>query len=390
MKILKADSIDFIEKSVEEEANEEELASENIYVDRHPNDTEIGTFQIGSSNDNFLLRIGGFVKLAGYYDAGLENELFFNLYKITTTDARPLGRFNMHAYESRLNMEVFGKTSLGLFRIFIEGDFMKDNNGGLRLRHALGQFRGFTFGQTWTYFMDLDASPVSIDFYGTNTSTFGRKPLIRYKYVREEQFEAGLSIENPSGNIFRNQDTARHQLYPDVVAKFKKFIGRNHIEVAGVFRSFIFKNSLTGEEKVTDGYGVYVSGRSWLTRNLNFYSQVVYGNAIADYIALNPVLTENENGDFSTTPIISGVAGINYLINYRSAINVFGSYVNHLDTRGREEETFREGFQFNANYLYNILPSLKTGVELIYGRSRNVAGSTGNASRIYILFQFDF
>ena len=86
-----------------------------------PNDTEIGTFQIKSSNENFLLRIGGFAKLTGYYDAGLENELFFDLYKIPTVENRPLGRFNMHAYESRLNMEVFG--------------------------------------QTWTYFMDLGASP---------------------------------------------------------------------------------------------------------------------------------------------------------------------------------------------------------------------------------------
>ena len=60
-----------------EAENKNELAAEHIYVDRHPNDTEIGTFQIKSSNENFLLRIGGFAKLAGYYDAGLENELFF-------------------------------------------------------------------------------------------------------------------------------------------------------------------------------------------------------------------------------------------------------------------------------------------------------------------------
>ena len=161
--------------------------------------------------------------MAGYYDLGLENELFFNLYKIATVEERPLGRFNMHAFESRLNMEVFGKTSLGMFRIYVEGDFLQDNNGGFRLRHAVGQFRGFTFGQTWTYFMDLAATPTSIDFYGTNASTFARKPLVGYKYIKEDNFEVGASLENPNGNIFRNQNTTRPQVYPDLVGKFTKY-----------------------------------------------------------------------------------------------------------------------------------------------------------------------
>ena len=390
LKILSADSTDFMEKLAEEQENDDELAAEHIYVDRHPNDTEIGTFEIRSSNENFLLRIGGFAKLAGYYDLGLENELFFNLYKIATVEERPLGRFNMHAFESRLNMEVFGKTSLGMFRIYIEGDFLQDNNGGFRLRHAVGQFRGFTFGQTWTYFMDLEASPVSIDFYGTNASTFARKPLIRYKYIKENEFEVGMSIENPNGNIFRNQNTTRPQVYPDVVGKFTKFWGDHHLQVAGIFRTFIFKNTITSEEKIIDGFGVYLSGWAQISNKLGFYSQVVFGDGIADYIALDHVMTESGEGDFSTTKTFSTMAGINYEFNYKSQMNVFGSYVNLIETFELEDSNFKDGLQLNANYLYNILPNLKTGVELIYGQSTNISGATGDAARFYLMFQFDF
>jgi len=390
IKILKVDSMEFVQKSAEELENRENLDAENIYVDRHPNDTEVGSFEIRSSNENFLLRIGGFAKLAAYWDAGLENELFFDLYKINTSGEDPLGRFNLHAFESRLNMEVFGKTSLGLFRIFIEGDFLKDNNGGFRLRHAIGQFKGFTFGQTWTYFMDLAATPVSIDFYGTNASTFARKPLIRYKYVKEDNFEAGLSVENPNGNIFRNQNESRPQIYPDVVGKFTKFWGPHHLQVAGIFRTFIFKNTITDEEKVIDGYGFYLSGSAQIISDLKFFGQVAFGKGIGDYIALGNVLLESGNGDYAAPRTISGVAGVNYEINYRSQVNIFGSYVNLIDTYQLPDDSFNDGFQVNANYLYNILPNLKTGAEIIYGNVMDIARRSGSAARFYIMFQFDF
>lgn len=390
MKPFRTDSIDFINKSEEEQKNQEELSSEGIYVDRHPSDTEIGSFEIQSSNKNFLMRLGGFAKLAAYYDAGLENELFFDLYKISPYGEKPLGRFNLQAYESRLNMEVFGNTSLGLFRIFIEGDFVKDNNGGFRLRHALGQFRGFTFGQTWTYFMDLAATPTSIDFYGTNAATFARKPLVGYKFVKEENFEVGLSIENPNGNLFRNQNTTRPQVYPDVVAKFTKYLGEHHIQVAGIFRTFIYKNTFTQEEKVTDGFGFYLSGRSKILEDLSLLGQVVYGKGISDYIGMDYVLIETANGDFFPPKTFSSVLGINYKINFRSQLNVFGSYINLLENEGLEEATFKDGYQINVNYFYDILPNLVTGAEIIYGQNVNKGGEAGNATRYYLMFRFSF
>lgn len=390
LKSFKSDSIDFINQSAEEQKNQEELKSEGIYVDRHPTDTEIGSFEIQSSNKNFLMRIGGFAKLAAYYDAGLENELFFDLYKISPYGEKPLGRFNLQAYESRINMEVFGNTSLGLFRIFIEGDFVKDNNGGFRLRHAMGQFRGFTFGQTWTYFMDLAATPTSIDFYGTNAATFARKPLLGYKYVKENNFEVGASIENPNGNLFRDQNSTRPQVYPDVVGKFTKYFGEHHLQVAGIFRTFIYKNSFTDDEKVTEGFGVYVSGRAKIIKDLSLLGQVVYGKGIADYLGGDYVLLEYPSGDFYPPRMVSSVLGVNYKINFRSEVNAFGSYVNLLDNEGLEDNTFKDGFQVNVNYFYDVLPNLVTGAEIIYGQNINKGGEPGNATRYYLMFRFSF
>ena len=45
-------------------------------------------------------------------------------------------------------------------RAFIEGDFAGSGSGNLfRLRHAYGQWRKLTIGQTWSTFSDPEAEP---------------------------------------------------------------------------------------------------------------------------------------------------------------------------------------------------------------------------------------
>jgi len=154
-------------------------------------------------------------------------------------------------------------------------------------------FKGFTFGHTWTYFMDLAATPVSIVFYGSNASTITRKLLIRYRYIKEDRFEVGISVENPNGNLFRNQNNIRPQVYPDVVGKLTKYLDEHHLQVAGIFRTFLYINTLTDKEKVLDGYGFYLSDRAKIFDDLAFNAQVAFGKGIADYTALSYVLIES-------------------------------------------------------------------------------------------------
>ena len=54
---------------------------------------------------------------------------------------------------SRLNTDLRVATPQGDLRAFIEGDFAGPARG-YRLRHAFGQWRGVTAGQTWSTFSD--------------------------------------------------------------------------------------------------------------------------------------------------------------------------------------------------------------------------------------------
>ena len=70
---------------------------------------------------------------------------------------------NIHAKETRLNLDIRGTVEGQELRMFIETDFY-GTSSALRLRHAYGSWGGLLAGQTWSTFMDDDNLPRTIDF----------------------------------------------------------------------------------------------------------------------------------------------------------------------------------------------------------------------------------
>lgn len=385
------DSSAFTEQEETMRSYDSLLEEQNIILNRHPQDSEIGSFEVKNKNENFSLRIGGFVKLTTYYDVGLENNLFFNMYQIKTDGTKPKGRVNFQVYESRLNTEVVGQSSLGLYRVYIEGDFLGNGGGSFRLRHAFGQFQGFTFGQTWSFFMDASTTPFSVDLNGPPGATFARKPLIGYRnssWIKNSTI--GISFENPNSDIFATQQVNRPQLYPDFVLNYKFDSDGKHLKVAGILRSFIYDDTIATVESTTDGYGVMVSGSIKPTKRIKLSGQFIYGRGISEYLSFDQDLIPLEDGSYRTPRTYSIFASATYKVNFRSNVSVFYSFVNLKDTYTLPDTQFSVGQQFNANYIFELSPTVKTGVEVIHGLVENIGGSTGTASRLYLFFLLSF
>ena len=385
------DSLSFKEQDEAVKNYDSILEESKIIMNRHPQDSEIGSFEILNDNKNFLMRFGGFAKLTTYYDLGLENNLFFSIFDISTVEDRPKGRVNFHVYESRVNTEVVGESSLGFYRVFIEGDFLGNGGGSFRLRHAFGQFQGFTFGQTWSYFMDVQATPFSIDFNGPPGVTFARKPLIGYNNKNLiKNSKIGVSIENPNSDIFATQFDSRPQIYPDFVINYTYNKDDNHIKIAAIQRSFIYDDTVKKTEEVTDGYGIMLSGSFKPSKKIKLSSQLTYGKGISEYLSLNQDLVATENGAFESPRIYALFASVTYTINYRSNVSAFYSYVDLVDNFSLPDNQFSRGQQININYILDVTPTMKTGVEAIGGISENIAGSRGSAARLYVFFLMAF
>ena len=86
---------------------------------------------------------------------------------------------NVHAKETRLNLDIRGMVEQKELRMFIETDFY-GTSSVLRLRHAYGSFGGLLAGQTWSTFVDEDNMPRTIDFEAPMAFASIRQAQVRW------------------------------------------------------------------------------------------------------------------------------------------------------------------------------------------------------------------
>jgi hypothetical protein len=172
---------------------------------------------------------------------------------------------DFQARESRINFRADTTTDGGdKITAFIEMDFFTHGDGNEvvsnsyspRLRHAFIKYNKWTFGQTWSTFMDVAALPEALDFVGpAESTTFIRQSMIRYTTGNLE-----LAVENPQtfvadpgdvGGNERDRSTA-----PDMIARYTfKLDGGSYVKLAGLVRSLKVGSGVSQ----TDEMGVGVS-----------------------------------------------------------------------------------------------------------------------------------
>ena len=109
------------------------------------------------------------------------------------------------ANQSRLNFDMRDTTSAGILRAFIEGDFTGDGDS-FRLRHAFGQWDRVLAGQTWSAFVDTEASPEEVDFEGLNGRINVRQSQVRWSSTHRGGISAAAVIGRPqSANTERQR-----------------------------------------------------------------------------------------------------------------------------------------------------------------------------------------
>ena len=149
------------------------------------------------------LTFGGYTKLDLIYD--------FDQGQGDTTFAPGLeigapgdGGFDAHVRQTRLNFRTDTQTERGPLTTFFEMDFFgtrgderQTNSHRPRLRHAYGQWNGWTAGQTWTTFMPIEAYPATVDFQGPSGIPFIRQAQLRYTFPAGKGVDLSVAIENP-------------------------------------------------------------------------------------------------------------------------------------------------------------------------------------------------
>ena len=140
---------------------------------------------------NSWIKLGGFVKFDAMYDfdaIGSQDE--FVPSTIPVGDASNVGGAaggtNFSYRPSRLWVDARKKIADDMIRGYVSVDLFggTSENPALRIRQAYFQLQGLvsegdlTLGQAWSYFVDEDAFPESLDFEGASGPILIRQPLI--------------------------------------------------------------------------------------------------------------------------------------------------------------------------------------------------------------------
>src|SRR5512140_1198944 len=369
--------------------------------DIHPQDSpgERG-FLIRTSDGVAELRIRGSVRLNGILDfKGLQNQSTFSTYEIPVGEANSdVTRFQMDAGQTRLGLEATRKTGIGDIVVKVETDFLGFSNT-LRLRHAYAGVYKFLFGQTWSTFADITATPLTVDLDGPNGSVNERTVQIRYSNRFAERLTWDLSIESPDlevTNLDTTATTSTYQSFPDVIGRVRQWGDWGHVQVAGVLRSISTK-AISEHQKSKAGYGILVSGRIYLGGDVphRVLFEFVAGKAISRYIGTLArkgldVFYDPASGQPELVPAAGG-----YVSYARQWTPSFLSYVTAGFVRvgrvmGQSGDAFHFSRYVSGNVFWNAAPGTRLGVEYSWGYRENMDTGHGTASRLSFILQYDF
>ncbi|MDR2970907.1 MAG: porin, partial [Bacteroidales bacterium] len=365
-------------------------------------------FMVSDEYQNFRFGIGGIVRLVAFVDfMGMVPDYDFvtSLIPIPTDN---YGQFDLFSSYSRLNVKAVGKIKESPVVSFIEGGFSGTDNT-FKLRHAYVSFLGLTVGQTWSTFMDLQASPPTIDGEGPNNQIALRHPMIRYTYYYEDKLQAAFAVE--MSQLLMNETYVKpfgiytqKQHIPDFIAHVKYQNKFGHLQLGALLGMINYgDSSQTKQSFYITGGGLSLSGTFNLWKKSKLYYQIDGGRGIASYIQDLSLF------DYELLPTFTGDKKVNtawmyggYLAFQRFWTNKVHSNVvygiTRLETPEGDREIYKQyapwyykhGQYLAVNTFWDFYDFAHVGIEYVWGERCDLNNAKGHANRINLLLQYDF
>jgi len=381
-------------QTIEESLKASEDSASSLY------DTTSFPGSIALPGTSAAIRIGGYVKLNVVENISpIASKDRFIVGTIPVPQQSARAESSITVDQSRLNFDLREKTSFGPLRAFIEGDFAGQETA-FRLRHAFGQYKSFLAGQTWTTFMDAEASPEELDFEGINGRINLRQPQIRYFPEIGQKMNLLVSLENPDPQITGGTGISQ---WPDVVASVRRtWFDIFHLKSALLVRNIEANWDLSPDpdnpvEDSVIGWALTFSGTTpipWWDQRDSFLYQINYGDGYGHYVNDLGTIGEATGDGFDAIFDPNGnLDGFNVLAFYvamqkwwndalRSNFNV--SYVDIRNFGYQAADAYNNTWRSSGNLIWSPTARVDIGAEMLWGQRRNHDDQTGDS----IQFQF--
>jgi hypothetical protein len=344
------------------------------------------------THQDVAMKIGGYVKA----------DLIYDLDPIASTDsfdtttiligAAPYRNVRFHARQSRLSFDTRWQVNGDVARAFIEADFFGGGSSGssdFRLRHAYGQLKQFTAGQTWTTFTDPSAVPQTLDFEGAVSNVNRRQGLVRWEQpLWDDRFSVGVGIEDPSINIEGSEMVAGdgRTESPDFITRVRYDPDFGEYQAALVVRKLGFQP--VGESVITqNAWGFNFTGSLLLLDTSKFYYQVTFGEGIGSYRGSPDVVVTGPNTG-EVLPMFGWMLGVHHEWTDQLTSNFTFSKLSLENIPGQSPDNLRETTYLAVNLIANPYERVFCGVEYLYGIRDNAGGASADAHRLQMSFGF--
>ena len=391
-----------------------ELAQATVTAGEFP-----GSMRIPGSDA--ALRIGGLVRMTSInsFDAiGTDDRFVTSSIPVEGSEAaRQDERTTYSAEPSRFNFDLRTPTGVGAMRAFIEGDFAGTGNA-LRLRHAYGQWRKLTLGQTWSTFSDPEAEPIGIDREGLNAISLFRQAQFRWTHPLGERLALALAAENPSPDISSPDGTPVPGVnqVPDFVARLRwtpgdrtivqgplhwrhdRLSGGGHVQLAFLLRQIRGENA-PGATLSTLGAGVHYSGNISSPLRAD-RDRILFaaaggwgiGRYITDLGTLGgqDAVFDPATNTLEALPVLSGYVGYEHrwIPTLRSTATWGTVYVDNPDFQAGD--ALHRTDRATLNLLWSPIPRIDLVGEFLWGQRIDKDGRRGKARQLQFGTTFRF
>jgi len=371
-----------------------------------------------ASTQKASLDIAGFAMLDSGYDFKQVDPNWFDVVRPSKLPAfkdefGKDGNWYAGVRQSRLGFTGYVPTKYGelktIFEFELFGTGADAGQTTFRLRHAWGQLGKFGAGQYWSTFVDTDAFPNQLEYWGPNGLIWFRNVQVRYTAWSDGDSNFMIAAERPGASADQGVYADRIELQgvkprsqmPDISAHFRWAGSGGHIQIGGLYRRIQWDDLNATATRDLSGHvhawGTNVSSNIKLSRHV-LRLQAVYGEGIENYMNDAPADVGIENNFSNTrTPILgkalpilglTGFLDFNWSDSFTTAIGY--SRVDIQTTDGQAATAFKHGQYALTNLLYYPVKSVMLGPEFQWGYRDNKSGGHAPDYRIQFSARFNF
>jgi hypothetical protein len=349
------------------------------------------------------VRLGAGASSVGNVTSKLMSQTWFVTSSIPVA-GQPFARSSVQtaatANQTDVTVEFRSMTDLGSLRVLVNTNFAQPAPGFvLDFLQAYGQLGNVLVGLTSTTFSDVDAAPPTLDYQGPNALTFGNHMIIRYTYRLVPGSHVSIALEQPNSNVPISLLPAvvPRNAAPDAAINWRLEGSPGHLQLSGLARVVGTQNANTGENQTVPGLAGSLTGTYQITDLSSLMGGVAGGKGLGAYVndtnGKQYDAANDAGGEFEAIPLVAAYAGYVHGWNKKlSSTATFGwlglddtEFSSSLGPKGLHQSKYAA-----LNLVSTPFEGMLAGVEALWGRALAIDGSSGEAWRGALKFQFRY